>query len=154
MRGQLATLIERSGQVMIQIVPGDTGANAGVGGPIALAATDDTPELLCSSALVEDHLTNTPVLVRKASATFNRVPGRSAHRAGVQGKDHGGKGEMAELTPGWRKSSHSVDNVNTNNCVEVGTAPGAVLVRDTANRAAATLTVTAAAWSTFTRSIS
>jgi transcriptional regulator with XRE-family HTH domain len=72
---QLATLIELSGRVMIQIVPGKIGANAGVGGPIALAATDDAPELLCSSALVEDLLTNNPVPVRKASASFNRVRG-------------------------------------------------------------------------------
>jgi transcriptional regulator with XRE-family HTH domain len=75
MREQLETLIELSRRVLIQIVPGDIGANAGVGGPIGLAATDDAPELLVSTALVEDHLTNNPVLVRKASATFNRVRG-------------------------------------------------------------------------------
>jgi transcriptional regulator with XRE-family HTH domain len=75
MREQLASLIELSRRILVQIVPGDIGANAGVGGPIALAATDDAPELLGSSALVEDQLTNNPVLVRKASATFNRVRG-------------------------------------------------------------------------------
>ena len=63
------------GEQVIQVVPGNIGANAGVGGPIGLAATDDAPELLVSSALVEDQLTNNPVLVRKASATFNRVRG-------------------------------------------------------------------------------
>jgi len=56
---------------------------------------------------------------------------------------------MAELTPGWRKSSHSVDNVNLNNCVEVGSAPGTVLVRDTTNRSGATLSMSAIAWSKF-----
>jgi transcriptional regulator with XRE-family HTH domain len=75
MREQLASLIELSGRIVIQVVPGNIGANAGVGGPIGLAATDDAPELLVSSALVEDQLTNNPVLVRKASATFNRVRG-------------------------------------------------------------------------------
>jgi transcriptional regulator with XRE-family HTH domain len=75
MREQLEALIELSSRVMIQVVPGKIGANAGVGGPIALAATDDAPELLCSSALVEDLLTNNPVPVRKASASFNRVRG-------------------------------------------------------------------------------
>jgi transcriptional regulator with XRE-family HTH domain len=72
---QLAALIELSARVMIQVVPGKIGANAGVGGPIGLAATDDAPELLGSAALVEDHLTNNPVPVRKASAIFNRVRG-------------------------------------------------------------------------------
>jgi transcriptional regulator with XRE-family HTH domain len=75
MREQLASLIQLSGRIVIQVVPGNIGANAGVGGPIGLAATDDAPELLVSSALVEDQLTNNPVLVRKASATFNRVRG-------------------------------------------------------------------------------
>jgi hypothetical protein len=75
MREQLARLIQLSGRIVIQVVPGNIGANAGVGGPIGLAATDDAPELLVSSALVEDQLTNNPVLVRKASATFNRVRG-------------------------------------------------------------------------------
>jgi hypothetical protein len=36
MREQLETLIELSRRVLIQIVPGDIGANAGVGGPIGL----------------------------------------------------------------------------------------------------------------------
>jgi transcriptional regulator with XRE-family HTH domain len=75
MHEQLARLTELSRRILIQIVPGNIGANAGVGGPIGLAATDDAPELLVSSALVEDQLTNNPVLVRKASATFNRVRG-------------------------------------------------------------------------------
>jgi hypothetical protein len=72
---QLASLVELSGRILIQVVPGNIGANAGVGGPIGLAATDDAPELLVSTALVEDQLTNNPVIVRKASATLNRVRG-------------------------------------------------------------------------------
>lgn len=59
---------------------------------------------------------------------------------------------MAELTPGWRKSSHSIDSGNAN-CVEVGTASGAILVRDTTSRAGVTLTVSAAAWSSFTSTL-
>jgi hypothetical protein len=55
---------------------------------------------------------------------------------------------MAELTPGWRKSSYSMDSGNAN-CVEVGSAPGTVLVRDTINRDGDTLSVSASAWSTF-----
>jgi hypothetical protein len=60
---------------VIQIVPGSLGANAGLGGAINLAASDDAPELLVREALVEDEITNNPMLVRKASATFNRVRG-------------------------------------------------------------------------------
>jgi hypothetical protein len=59
---------------------------------------------------------------------------------------------MAELTPAWRKSSHSIDNGNAN-CVEVGTVSGTILVRDTTSRAGATLTVTASAWSSFTSAL-
>jgi hypothetical protein len=58
---------------VIQVVPGSLGANAGLGGAINLAASDDVPELLGSDALVEDQVTNNPVLVRRASTTFNHV---------------------------------------------------------------------------------
>jgi hypothetical protein len=37
---------------------------------------------------------------------------------------------MAELTPGWRKSSHSISSGGAN-CVEAGSVPGQVLIRDT-----------------------
>jgi hypothetical protein len=50
---QLAHLVELSGKVVIQIVPGSLGASAGLGGAINLAASDDAPELLGSEALVE-----------------------------------------------------------------------------------------------------
>ncbi|MCW2929724.1 MAG: family transcriptional regulator [Actinomycetia bacterium] len=75
MSEQLAHLVELSSRVVIQIVPGSLGANAGLGGPIGLAASDDAPELLVIEALVEDQVTNNSVLVRKASATFSRVRG-------------------------------------------------------------------------------
>jgi hypothetical protein len=73
---QLAHLLELSSKgLLIQVVPGSLGANAGLGGAINLAAADDAPELLVSDGLVEDQVTNNPVLVRRASATFNRVRG-------------------------------------------------------------------------------
>ena len=59
---------------------------------------------------------------------------------------------MAELSSSWRKSIYSMDSGNAN-CVEVASAPGTVLVRDTTNRAGGTLTVTATAWSKFTNTV-
>ena len=47
----------------------------------------------------------------------------------------------------WRKSSHS--GSNGGECVEVASADGSVLVRDTTARSSATLMVTAEAWSAF-----
>jgi hypothetical protein len=54
-------------------------------------------------------------------------------------------GEPA-VNPGWRKSSHS--NGGSGGCVEVGTTTTAVLMRDTTNRAGATLAITTVAWRT------
>lgn len=59
---------------------------------------------------------------------------------------------MTQPTPGWRKSSHSI-NSGVENCVEVGTCSGAILVRDTTSRADATLSVSPTAWSTFTSTL-
>ena len=51
----------------------------------------------------------------------------------------------------WRKSSFS--SGNGGNCVEAGQAPGAVLVRDTTDRAGFTMPVSPAAWSGLLTSI-
>jgi transcriptional regulator with XRE-family HTH domain len=83
MRDQLARLVELSSQpnMMIHILQARLGANAGLGGAINLAATDDTPELLLSDALVEDQLSQDPTMVRKARATFNSVRDGALNRA-------------------------------------------------------------------------
>jgi hypothetical protein len=60
---------------------------------------------------------------------------------------------MAELTPGWRKSSHSVSSGGAN-CVELGRTPGAILVRDTKDRGSGpVLRVTPGDWKRFAASI-
>ena len=83
MRNQLARLVELSARprILIHILPGKLGANAGLGGAINLAATGDAAELLLSDGLVEDQLTNDPALVRKASTTFNGVRSDSLPRS-------------------------------------------------------------------------
>jgi Domain of unknown function (DUF5753)/Helix-turn-helix domain len=83
MREQMGRLIELSHlpTVTIHILPSSHGANAGLGGPINLAATDDAPELLGTDGLVEDHLTTEPAVVRKARATFNNVRADALPRA-------------------------------------------------------------------------
>jgi hypothetical protein len=47
----------------------------------------------------------------------------------------------------WRKSSHS--DGNGGDCVEVANAMSVIMVRDTTDRGGATLSVPAAAWTTF-----
>lgn len=48
----------------------------------------------------------------------------------------------------WRKSTYS--NANGGDCVEVGNAARAVLVRDTKDRGGVMLTFSAGAWGRFT----
>jgi transcriptional regulator with XRE-family HTH domain len=84
MREQIARLLALSDMptVTIHVLPSSHGANPGLGGAIQLAATDDAPELLLSDSLVEDQLSNDPVLVRRASSTFNSVRADALNRAG------------------------------------------------------------------------
>jgi hypothetical protein len=49
---------------------------------------------------------------------------------------------------GWRKSTYS--DANGGQCVETASGHELVMVRDTANRDGATLTLTAQAWQKFT----
>ncbi|MFB6992260.1 MULTISPECIES: DUF397 domain-containing protein [unclassified Streptomyces] len=48
----------------------------------------------------------------------------------------------------WFKSSYS-DSSNSNECVEVATTPGAVLVRDSKNAQGARLAFASSAWTGF-----
>jgi uncharacterized protein DUF397 len=57
---------------------------------------------------------------------------------------------MAEQVTDWRKSSASATGEQ---CVEAGSANGAITVRDTQDRAGHTLQVPAAAWSRFIRAL-
>jgi hypothetical protein len=52
---------------------------------------------------------------------------------------------------GWRKSSYS--DGNGGNCVETASRDGLILVRDTADRDGATLSIPAAAWQKFTATL-
>jgi hypothetical protein len=83
MREQTARLVElsRRSTVTIHVLRSSYGANAGLGGAINLAATDDAPELLLSDGLVEDALSQDPAVVRKARATFNSVRADALNRA-------------------------------------------------------------------------
>lgn len=58
---------------------------------------------------------------------------------------------MEQVDPQWRKATYSGNGGA--NCVEAGQAPGAVLVRDTTDRAGFTMPVSPAAWSGLLSSI-
>lgn len=83
MKEQVARLLDLSWRphVHIQVLPSSLGANAGLGGAINLAATDDAPELLLSDGMVEDVVTADPAYVRRASSTFNSVRSDALPRA-------------------------------------------------------------------------
>ena len=53
--------------------------------------------------------------------------------------------------PAWRVATYT--GGNGGNCVEVGDADHAILIRDSKDRAAGTLTFTAATWQSFTNSL-
>jgi hypothetical protein len=59
--------------------------------------------------------------------------------------------ETRTVNPAWRKSSYS--SGNGGQCVEAGSTPGAVFVRDTTDRGGATLSVGPETWATFTASL-
>jgi transcriptional regulator with XRE-family HTH domain len=64
--------LSKSPNIVVQVVPADNGANAGLGGTFAIAAADGMPETLLMEH-VEDQTTEKRSLVRKAAVTFDRV---------------------------------------------------------------------------------
>jgi transcriptional regulator with XRE-family HTH domain len=82
MHDQLVHLVDLSQRpyLMIQVLPADNGANAGLGGAINLASGDGTPGVLLTEA-VEDQTTENRALVLKASDTFDLVRADALPRA-------------------------------------------------------------------------
>lgn len=78
MHGQLTRLLELSRAIVIQVIR--TGANAGLGGAITLAAGPGSPEVLAAESLVEDQVTTDAKLVLKASTTFDHVRADALNR--------------------------------------------------------------------------
>lgn len=81
MRGQLAKLLEVSERpgVLVHVVPSEFGANAGLGGTLALASISGEPDVLLTGSLLEDMVTTDVAQVRAASNTFEQVRGVSAN---------------------------------------------------------------------------
>ncbi|HLX49375.1 MAG TPA: DUF5753 domain-containing protein, partial [Streptosporangiaceae bacterium] len=75
----LAELSQRP-NITIQVIPTDTGANAGLGGSFNLASGDGTPEVL-AMVTIEDITTESRSLVRKAANIFVRVQADALPRA-------------------------------------------------------------------------
>jgi transcriptional regulator with XRE-family HTH domain len=75
----LAELSQRP-NISIQVVPMDTGANAGLGGSFCLASGDGSPEVLLMQT-VEDVTTESRSTVRRAANIFVRVQADALPRA-------------------------------------------------------------------------
>jgi hypothetical protein len=82
MADQLAHLAEMSERpnVSVQVIPSDTGANAGLSGAFDLASGDGAPEVLRMEA-VEDVTAESRSLVRTAANIFVRVQAEALPRA-------------------------------------------------------------------------
>jgi transcriptional regulator with XRE-family HTH domain len=75
----IAELSERP-DVSVQVIPGETGANAGLSGAFDLASSDGGPEVVRMEA-VEDVTVESRSLVRKAANIFVRVQADALPRA-------------------------------------------------------------------------
>src|SRR5579859_6383208 len=76
---RVADLAERP-SVIVQILPSETGANAGLSGAFTLASADGAPEVLRMEA-VEDVTVESRSLVRQATNIFVRVQADALPRA-------------------------------------------------------------------------
>jgi transcriptional regulator with XRE-family HTH domain len=79
MRDQLARLVELSQSVVVQVVPEESGGNAGLGGAVSVV---DGPRgaVLLSEALLEDQVTQDQDVVVRGTATFDAVRGEALPR--------------------------------------------------------------------------
>lgn len=71
--------MSRRPYIVVQVVPADNGANAGLAGAFDIAAADGIAETLRMEG-VEDQTTEKRSLVRKAAVAFDRVRGDALPR--------------------------------------------------------------------------
>lgn len=81
MREQMDKLLTLSETAVVQIVPEELAGNAGLGGSIALAARPGAPEVLLTTSMLEDMVTQDVDQVRQAGQIFDRVRGDAESRA-------------------------------------------------------------------------
>jgi hypothetical protein len=81
MREQLVQLAEMSERpyITVQIIPGTTGAHAGLAGIFQIASVEGQPDLMLIDA-IEDQLIDRSAFVRKAAVVFDRVRGDALPR--------------------------------------------------------------------------
>jgi transcriptional regulator with XRE-family HTH domain len=79
MRDQLARLVELSQSIVIQVVPEQSGGNAGLGGAISVVEGPRGAVLL-AEALLEDQVTQDQDVVVRGTATFDAVRGEALPR--------------------------------------------------------------------------
>jgi hypothetical protein len=81
MHEQLIRLADISEQpfISIQVIPGNTGAHAGLAGAFQIASVEGHPDLMLIDA-IEDQLIDRTALVRKAAVVFDRVRGDALPR--------------------------------------------------------------------------
>jgi transcriptional regulator with XRE-family HTH domain len=79
MRDQLARLVDLSHSFVVQVVPEESGGNAGLGGAVSVV---DGPRgaVLLSEALLEDQVTQDQDVVVRGTATFDAVRGEALPR--------------------------------------------------------------------------
>lgn len=82
MADQLAYVVERGRlpHVTVQVVPAESGANAGLGGALNIASVDGAPDVLLTEA-VEDQTSEHRALLRKALRVFEQVRSQALPRA-------------------------------------------------------------------------
>lgn len=81
MREQMDRLLALSETSVVQVVPESLAGNAGLGGSIALAARPGTAEVLLTTSMLEDMVTQDVGQVTQAGQIFDRVRGDAESRA-------------------------------------------------------------------------
>ena len=139
MAAQLAHLAgtARLPNVTIQVVPNIE--HAGLLGGFALTERAAYVETAVAGQVFEDTDNN-----RRPAHSFRYAQERSVPGVRVPDLD---RADVRGMESNWRKSSHS--GSNGGECVEVASAAGSVLVRDTTARSGPALVFTADAWRAF-----
>ena len=131
MHDQLAHLadLSRRPNVTIQVVPYDAGGHSGLLGAFVIADRPSAARIVFIEDVIGGRVSEDAATVAEVVLRFNALRSEALPKGASRTLMESVAGMEGSDVASWRKSSYSGNNGG--NCVEAGSAPGAVLVRDT-----------------------
>ena len=137
-------------KAVIQVLPFSATDCPGVDGPAALFEFENQPPVAYLEGWYAGQVVEDPQEVASVAMALSMIKGCALSPGDSRQLIAESEGEDMAKEPTWRVATYTGGQ---GNCVEVGDADNAILIRDTKDRTSRTLTIPATVWQSFANSL-